>query len=473
MIGGFTLVVMVILGMALVTVFLGVKVVPQGREFTVERFGRYTRTLSPGLHIITPYIESIGARLNMMEEVLDVPSQEVITKDNAMVRVDGVVFFQILDAAKAAYEVSNLELRHPQSDDDQSAHGDGLDGSRRAAVPARSDQRPAAARGRRGDHALGGQGDPDRDQGHRAARRPGQLDGPADEGRARQARGDPRGGGPSVRRRSCRPRARSRPQILEAEGRKEAAFRDAEARERAAEAEAKATAMLSQALAEATVRRSTTSSPRNTSRRSAGSPPRPTRRSCFCRSRRRRCSARWAASARSRARPSAGRTVRPTAATGCDPVLWRRRLLALVGARRRARHRRGVSARLRVPVARGCRRPGRLSALAMAGPRTRLSGADLRGARRRQRGRLAALADRLPGAERPAEPQSPWRAVRRAPVRPGRADRQGPRAHQARQFQLDGDRAGPAGRADSRGDWRRRRGAPGAPAAGRPQSAAG
>ena len=109
LIGGFTLVVLVILGLALVTVFLGVKVVPQGREFTVERFGRYTRTLAPGLHIITPYIESVGARLNMMEQVLDVPSQEVITKDNAMVRVDGVVFFQILDAAKAAYEVSGLE----------------------------------------------------------------------------------------------------------------------------------------------------------------------------------------------------------------------------------------------------------------------------------------------------------------------------------------------------------------------------
>jgi regulator of protease activity HflC (stomatin/prohibitin superfamily) len=110
MIGGFTLVVLVILGLALVTVFLGVKVVAQGQEYTVERFGRYTRTLSPGLHVITPFVESVGARLNMMEQVLDVPSQEVITKDNAMVTVDGVVFFQILDAAKAAYEVSGLQL---------------------------------------------------------------------------------------------------------------------------------------------------------------------------------------------------------------------------------------------------------------------------------------------------------------------------------------------------------------------------
>jgi len=109
-IGGFTLVVLVILGLALVTVFMGVKVVPQGREYTVERFGRYMRTLSPGLHVITPFVEAVGARLNMMEQVLDVPSQEVITRDNAMVRVDGVVFFQILDAAKAAYEVSNLEI---------------------------------------------------------------------------------------------------------------------------------------------------------------------------------------------------------------------------------------------------------------------------------------------------------------------------------------------------------------------------
>jgi regulator of protease activity HflC (stomatin/prohibitin superfamily) len=94
--------------LAVVLVFGGVKTVPQGMEYTIERFGRYTRTLRPGLHLIVPIIDKIGARLNMMETVLDVPTQEVITRDNAMVAVDGVVFFQILDAAKAAYEVNNL-----------------------------------------------------------------------------------------------------------------------------------------------------------------------------------------------------------------------------------------------------------------------------------------------------------------------------------------------------------------------------
>ncbi len=85
-------------------------IVRQGYEYTVESFGKYTRTLKPGMHFLVPIVESIGAKLSKMEQVLDVPSQEVITKDNAMVRVDGVLFYQIQDAVGAAYQVGNLEL---------------------------------------------------------------------------------------------------------------------------------------------------------------------------------------------------------------------------------------------------------------------------------------------------------------------------------------------------------------------------
>ena len=110
MLSGSTIFVIVLTLMAIAIVLMGVKTVGQGYQYTVERFGRYTRTLSPGLHLIVPFVDRIGAEMNMMEQVVDVPTQEVITKDNAMVSVDGVLFFQVLDAPKAAYEVSQLEV---------------------------------------------------------------------------------------------------------------------------------------------------------------------------------------------------------------------------------------------------------------------------------------------------------------------------------------------------------------------------
>ena len=100
----------VLLFAGIVILFKAVRMVPQGYQWTVEAFGKYTHTLSPGLHFLLPIYQSVGRKINMMEQVLDVPSQDVITKDNAVVKVDGVVYFQVLDAAKAAYEVAQLEF---------------------------------------------------------------------------------------------------------------------------------------------------------------------------------------------------------------------------------------------------------------------------------------------------------------------------------------------------------------------------
>ena len=100
---------LVIVAVVVIGVVKLVRIVPQGYEWTVETFGKYTRTLTPGLHFLIPIYQAVGRKMNMMEQVLDVPSQDVITKDNAVVRVDGVMFYQVLDAAKAAYEVAQLE----------------------------------------------------------------------------------------------------------------------------------------------------------------------------------------------------------------------------------------------------------------------------------------------------------------------------------------------------------------------------
>ena len=106
---GFGLFVIIFFVLAVVTLFAGVKTVPQGYNFTVERFGKFTRTLDSGLHIILPYIDKIGHKQSMMERVLDIDRQEVITKDNAMVAVDGVLYFQVINAQDASYEVARLE----------------------------------------------------------------------------------------------------------------------------------------------------------------------------------------------------------------------------------------------------------------------------------------------------------------------------------------------------------------------------
>ena len=106
---GFDIVIGVLGVLVLLTLLAGIKTVPQGYNHTVERFGRYTRTLSPGLNLLIPFIDRIGARMNMMEQVLDVPTQEVITRDNAIVAVDGVAFYQVLNAPQAAYQVAGLQ----------------------------------------------------------------------------------------------------------------------------------------------------------------------------------------------------------------------------------------------------------------------------------------------------------------------------------------------------------------------------